>query len=106
MNPLPNAVTEAFSQKIAAATVLYYNQLDATPPKALELVVWMERLLPRVQVTLFEQGLRHCLTLPAFLRYVLTARGLSLHTFLEEQLSPPDFASWLRQENALGREQK
>ncbi len=97
MNSPPETATDDSSLKIAAAIVLYYRQLDDTPPKALEMVAWLEKLLPSVQLTLFKQGLRHCLTLPAFLSYVLTARGFSLHTFLEGHLTTPDFASWLRE---------
>jgi hypothetical protein len=100
MTASPNATPDDPTQRIAAATVLYYQQLDGAPPTALELVAWLEKLLPRVQVQLFQQGLRQCLMLPAFQRYVLSTRGGSLHAFLEGRLAATDFASWLRQETA------
>ena len=64
------------SQKIAAALVLYYRQLDQSPPLARELVQWLEQLTAALQRHVYGLGLRHCLSRPELLRYVLTQRGI------------------------------
>ena len=63
---------DEFAKKITETTALYYRQLDLLSPTAIELVVYLEQLQLRVQHFMWQAGLRKCLSLPAFLRYVLT----------------------------------
>jgi hypothetical protein len=45
-------------------------------------------------------GMRQCLNLPEFWRYVLTKRGHSLFAFLQVHLAAPNLSEWMRQESA------
>ncbi|MCR5889900.1 hypothetical protein LRS06_19410 [Hymenobacter sp. J193] len=96
-----NSSNDEVTKKITTATVLYYQQLDHTPPTALELVEWLEQLLPRVQSHLLSLGLRQCLSLPSFMRSVLAKRGFSMIAFMEANLLEPEFAVWMQQESNL-----
>ncbi|MCB2377913.1 hypothetical protein LGH70_09990 [Hymenobacter sp. BT635] len=55
---------------------------------------------PKVQGHMWVLGLRHCLALPSFLRYISIKRGYFLYAFMEARLLADDFPDWVRLEGA------
>ena len=75
-------------ERVAQTVLAYYQLLDARPATAVELASWVDGLAATDQATVTRIGLRQALLLPAFRRYVLEIRGVSMPAYMLAQLAP------------------
>lgn len=82
-------------EKVAETVINYYRQLDEWVPTAEEIAQWFDALPAPLRLQMHTYGLRRCLTLPSFRRYVLEGRGYSMPAYMAAHLTPHELLHWV-----------